>query len=37
MIDLGHWFEESYNIKGRDYSVYIEEPDSLKDMMDETY
>ncbi|MBC76291.1 MAG: DNA gyrase inhibitor YacG [Halobacteriovoraceae bacterium] len=37
MIDLGHWFEESYNIKGRDNSVYIEDPDKLKDLLNEDY
>ena len=37
MIDLGHWFEESYNIKGRDNSVYIEEPEKLKDQFNEDY
>lgn len=21
MIDMGHWFDESYNIKGKDYSA----------------
>lgn len=37
MIDLGHWFDESYNIKGQDNSVYIEEPDKLKELLNEDY
>lgn len=37
MIDLGHWFDESYNIKGQDNSVYIEEPEKLKELLDEDY
>lgn len=35
MIDLGHWLDESYNIKGQDNTVYIEDPDKLKEMLDE--
>ena len=34
MIDLGHWFDESYNIKGQDYSVYIEDPEKLIEMLE---
>lgn len=34
MIDLGHWFDESYNVAGRDNSVYIEDPDALKKIME---
>lgn len=37
MLDLGQWFDESYNIKGQDNSVYIEDPDRLKDLLDEDY
>lgn len=32
-IDMGHWFSESYEIKGRDYSVYIEDPEKLEEML----
>ena len=35
MIDLGHWFDESYTVEGRTNSVYIEEPDRLNDLMEE--
>jgi endogenous inhibitor of DNA gyrase (YacG/DUF329 family) len=34
MIDLGHWFDESYSVAGRDNTVYIEDPDMLKNIMD---
>ncbi len=37
MVDLGHWFDESYNIKGRDNTVYIEDADKLKEMMEDEY
>jgi len=39
MIDLGHWFDESYTVEGKTNSVYIEEPDRLNDLMedDENY
>ena len=30
MIDLGHWFDESYTIEGRSGSVYIEDKENLK-------
>lgn len=36
MIDLGHWFEESYTIEGRDNSVYIEDRDQLQNLIDMT-
>lgn len=32
MVDLGHWFDESYTVAGRDNSVYIEEPERLGQM-----
>lgn len=35
MIDLGHWFDESYTVEGKTNSVYIEEPDRLKVLMEE--
>ena len=35
MIDMGHWFEESYSIQGKDYSVYIEDPDQLEKLIKE--
>ncbi len=34
MVDLGHWFDESYTVEGRDNTVYIEDPDMLKQMME---
>ena len=37
MLDLGQWFDESYSIKGRDNSVYIEDPESLQDMIKDEY
>ena len=30
MIDLGHWFDESYSVSGRDNSVYIEDPQAFE-------
>jgi endogenous inhibitor of DNA gyrase (YacG/DUF329 family) len=35
-IDLGTWFEEGYSIAGRDHSVYIEDEEKLKKLMDAT-
>lgn len=35
MIDLGHWFDESYTIEGRDGTVYIEENDKPKSHHDD--
>ncbi|MEX1099447.1 MAG: DNA gyrase inhibitor YacG [Bacteriovoracaceae bacterium] len=37
MIDLGVWLEEGYSVKGKDNSVYIEDPDQLKDLSNEDY
>lgn len=34
MIDLGHWFDESYTVAGRNNSVYIEDPDAIKKIME---
>jgi hypothetical protein len=34
MIDLGHWFDESYTVAGRTNSVYIEDPDAIKEIME---
>lgn len=36
MVDLGHWFDESYTIEGRTNSVYIEDEDKLKKLISET-
>ena len=36
MVDLGHWFEESYSVEGRDNSVYIEDSGMLDNLIDET-
>lgn len=33
MIDLGHWFDESYSINGTDGTVYIEDKENFKHMM----
>jgi endogenous inhibitor of DNA gyrase (YacG/DUF329 family) len=35
MIDLGHWFDESYTVAGRDNSVYIENPEQLQELMNQ--
>lgn len=38
MIDLGHWFDESYAIQGKDGTVYIENEESFKiDSDDENF
>ena len=37
MIDLGHWFDESYSIEGRDNTVYIEDPNILGNDLDENH
>jgi endogenous inhibitor of DNA gyrase (YacG/DUF329 family) len=34
MIDLGHWFDESYTVPGKTNSVYIEDPDAIKELME---
>ncbi len=36
MIDMGHWFDESYTIEGRTNSVYIEDSEALQKLVDET-
>ncbi len=36
MIDMGHWFDESYTIEGRTNSVYIEDSEMLQQLLDET-
>lgn len=36
MIDMGHWFDESYTINGRTNSIYIEEPEMLERLLNET-
>lgn len=35
MIDLGHWFDESYSVAGQSNSVYIEDGESLEEIMDD--
>lgn len=35
MVDLGHWFDESYTVAGRDNTVYIEDAGQLQSIMDE--
>jgi endogenous inhibitor of DNA gyrase (YacG/DUF329 family) len=38
MVDIGHWFNESYVVEGKSNSVYIEEPEKLAKLMeDEDY
>lgn len=38
MVDIGHWFNESYVVEGKNNSVYIEEPEKLAKLMeDEDY
>ena len=36
MIDMGHWFDESYAIPGRSNTVYIEDSEMLQQLLDET-
>jgi endogenous inhibitor of DNA gyrase (YacG/DUF329 family) len=36
MVDLGHWFDESYTIEGRDNSVYIEDSEKIEQLMNDT-
>lgn len=36
MIDMGGWLNESYAIAGPSHSVYIEDPESLSNLMDES-
>ncbi|MBT4790064.1 MAG: DNA gyrase inhibitor YacG [Halobacteriovoraceae bacterium] len=33
MVDMGHWFDESYAIAGKDNSVYIESPELLETLL----
>ncbi len=35
MIDMGHWFEESYTIQGKSNTVYIEDPELLQKLVSE--
>lgn len=37
IIDLGAWFEEDYSIAGRDNTVYIEDEEKLKKLIEETH
>lgn len=36
MVDMGHWFDESYTIAGKNNSVYIEDSEALQKLVDET-
>lgn len=36
MIDMGSWLNESYTIAGRSHSVYIEDPEALENLLEET-
>lgn len=36
MVDMGHWFDESYTIAGKDNTVYVEESEALQKLIDET-
>lgn len=36
MIDMGQWMAEAYSIEGRTNSVFIEEPELLKKLIDDT-
>ena len=36
MVDMGHWFDESYAIAGESNTVYIEDNDALQNLLDET-
>ena len=38
MIDMGHWFDESYVVEGKSNTIYIEEPEKLQKLLeDEDY
>jgi endogenous inhibitor of DNA gyrase (YacG/DUF329 family) len=37
MVDLGHWFDESYAVKGKTGTVYIEDPELLGQSENEDY
>jgi endogenous inhibitor of DNA gyrase (YacG/DUF329 family) len=36
LVDMGHWFDESYTITGKDNTVYIENAEALQTLVDET-
>ena len=36
LIDLGQWLSEDYTVAGRDNSVYIEDGEQLKKLLEET-
>lgn len=35
MVDMGHWFDESYVVAGKSHTVYIEEPEKIEKLMDD--
>jgi endogenous inhibitor of DNA gyrase (YacG/DUF329 family) len=37
MVDLGHWFDESYSVNGIDGSVYIEDKENFNPELDNEY
>lgn len=32
-IDMGKWFTESYVVDGKDYSLYLEDPEKLEEIL----
>ena len=37
MIDLGHWFDESYNVAGKNNTVYIEQPEVMGQLSEDGF
>jgi endogenous inhibitor of DNA gyrase (YacG/DUF329 family) len=35
-IDMGSWLREDYSIAGKDNSVYIEDPEMMQKLLDES-
>ena len=35
MVDMGHWFDESYTIDGKNGTVYIEDSEPLHNLLSE--
>jgi len=37
MIDLGHWFDNSYNVAGKNNTVYIEQPEVMGQLSEDGF
>lgn len=35
LIDMGQWLGEGYVVKGKDYSLYAEDPEKLEQLLQE--